>query len=750
VYKGLWLVEWRRMPVETLFDKHTNLEVGEPTVLTPTPGVTPMNGADLPAAPRGEHEQLVGWIRKEVTHADKHVGAFRDNAMRAFRFRDGNQYDPETRRQLRINQRPDTAFNQVQKYIRYVCGLERTSPQALLFLPNVVDDLQQQILGEYFTETYQWAMRQTLGNFERSDAFSDMEACGMGWTSTYIDRLRDPRGMIRYVRVPVFETLWPECADANLRTTRWRARESEIERDDALRRWPKHDMLIRGLAGGNANSGFDGRPEVDTAVYTVPYIETLPVEKEGSKPSKRNKVKVLEFQWYEDQEGMVFPDPVTREPVWLNTADYRKYLRRLQVLMPEVAQMVDGQKDEAPHRVIRVVNVLERKFLLSEPKRLPGDRWTLNCMTANFDEDLRQFYGWVNILMDPQRYANKFFNQVIEIMGTSAKSGWVAEEGAFADTKQQHEFENTSARSGSINIVARDALKEARIIQKKPPELPQAALAIVDFCINSMKSITGLDAQGIGMDAGGAMPAMTMRQKQQVGNVLLAKDFDALSRYRLEDEGPVIAAHLALIADGRMVRVGGPEASKVIPLLRQPFLLEYDLQLDDTEHDPNLRAMYTNFILQAGPMLAKMGLFVPSMFNYLPFPVRVRQEMIQSMQQQQQKQEQMAALGINIKGRGTPRTPQETQARIEKVQSDTLLHHARAKSLLAESRREDLRTVIDAIQGFGSQSLERQRHGLEHRRHGLEERKAVADTAVKLLQALQAGQAAQSRQGGGE
>lgn len=732
------------MGSEPLLSANPQLEVGELTPKIPTPGVTPGGASSTPIKFDSTFTQ---WVKAEITASEKHVLPWREVALQCYKFRDGNQYDPETRRMLRINQRPDTAFNTVQKYVRYVSGIERRSPQGLFFEPTVVDNFDQQVLAEFLTNSYEWVIQKARGNFERSRAFEDLITGGMGWTTGYLDRLRDPRGLIQIPRISPFEMFWPDCADDNLRSTRWRARESLVDKDDACRRWPDHALLIKAMAGGTSADGFEGRPELDRVRYTVPYIETEPVDKAESKPSQRGKVKILEFQWYTDEEGYVFPDPVTGEPIWVETKDYFIYRRRLQIVDPQrYRQLLASKPEKAPHRVVRVTYFLNRQHQLDDPIRLPGDRFTLNCMTGHFDEETRQWYGLVRIFMDPQRYANKFFNQVIEIVATSAKGGWMAETDAFTDTKQQHEFEDTAARPGSVNMVAPGALKEAKIQPKPLPQIPAATMAMLEFCVKSMDAVSGLDASALGMgnEGGGQMPAMTMRQRQQIAGVLLGTEWDALSRYRQEDEGPMIVHFLSLIADDqRLIRIGGPEAAKVFPLFRQPFMLEYDVRLDDTDHDPSMRQQYSNFILQAGPMLAKQGLFVPEMFNYLPFPVKVRRAMVQAMMAAQQEKKQAAAQGINLGGRGPVRDPRETQARIENLQSNALLHTAKAKANLAQSKREDLRAIVEALQGFGQQELERdqhdlerQKHGLDHQRHRLAAHKAAADTITQLIEAM--------------
>ena len=727
------------MATEPILDAHPKLEVGEVIQRTFVPGVTP----PPPAVNRisTKNSELLEWIKREVKHAEKHVLPWQDAARKCYKFVAGDQYSDEDRRILRINQRPDNAFNSLQKFVRYMSGIERRSPQALLFNPTVIDSVDQQILGDFLTNTFEWAQGKNMARYNRSRMFEDLCITGMAWSDAYIDRLRDPRGLIKQPRISVFEALWPDCEDDNLNSTRWRARESLVDRDDAIRRWPEHELLFKSIAGSSGTDG--GFPEEEVTKYTIPYIETIPVGKSEAKPDKHGKVKVLQFQWYEDMEGWTFNDPVSGEPVWMSADDFRKYRRRIEVIQRGLLFQLRPEKSF--HRVMRQVHVLERRELLEEPSRLPGDRFTLNCMTASFDQALRQWYGYVRVMMDPQRYANKFFNQIIEIVGTNAKSGYFYEQDAFVDSAGQHDFEDTVARPGSNNKLASGALKEGKIQAKKPGEIPASTMAVLEFCISSQERVTGLNTSGLSSDdGGGQQPALTMRQKQQVGTVLLAKEFDALSRYRIEDEGPVVFSLLSLIADGRLVRVGGEGAQKVIPLLRQPFLLEYDLMLDETEHDPNVRTMYSNWIVQAGPMLAKQGLFVPEMLNYMPFPVKIRQLMIQQMKAQAQQQQEMAAKGINIRGRGTPKDPREVQAKIEKLQSDAVMHRARAQSLLSESKREDLRTVIDAIQGVAQHGLDREQHTLEQRRYGLERERHHAERArgfvqdaVQILQALQ-------------
>lgn len=683
------------------------------------------NERPAPIQPPSRGEELLRWILREVAAQNDARTTFVNNAREAYRFVAGDQYDAETRRVLRMNKRPDTAFNSVQKFVRYVSGIERRAPRALRFEPAIIDNLQQQSFGEYLTQGYEWAMSRCGGSYERSRAFEDLLITGIGCTETYLDKQRDPRGLIQHVRISPMECIWPDCSDENLRTTRWRAREAEVDKADAIRQFPKYAGLIEAIGAAREQRAFPPGPS--QIWYTVDYIETEPIDKARRDPSLRNKVKLMQFQYVSDEEGRSFRDPVTGEYVWMDEEEFRRYERELQILSPNVRILAE----RANHRVYRSAYVLDRQYMLGDPKRLPGDRFTLNFMTGHYDEDSRQWYGFVRLLMDPQRYANKFFNQLIEIIAVSAKGGAIVETTAFDDNAQRDAFKQTYSQPGSVNEVSHGALAEGRFKEKQAPSIPPATMTMLEWCIRSMEQVTGLSMTSLGLESasGGEMPAQMMRQRQHISQVLLAHEFDSLSRYRTEDEARTIAAFLGLIADGRLIRVAGDYGPETIKLLREPFSLEYDVIIDDTDQDPMLRQQYSQFLMQIAPHLSRIGMFVPSMLNYLPFPVKVRQEIIQGMMEERKRNEMAAQMGINLHGRGAPKDPRETQAKIDKLKAQTQLEMARTAEIVSGARREDMRASTEAREA-------QQRAILEATRQDMERSKAQAQLVTDLMEII--------------
>src|ERR1700678_2352779 len=106
------------MATEPLFSEGTN-----------NPALKPVGGPpDI-----GDADPRLIWINKQIAAAEPKITSWRTKAIETYRFRDSKQLSEEDEKSLRDQGRPVTAFNTVQKFIRYVSGVQRDSPIALLF-----------------------------------------------------------------------------------------------------------------------------------------------------------------------------------------------------------------------------------------------------------------------------------------------------------------------------------------------------------------------------------------------------------------------------------------------------------------------------------------------------------------------------------------------------------------------------------------------------------------------------------------
>jgi hypothetical protein len=709
------------IPSDSALDLNPTGESGEP-------GITGT------AVPIGGSDEFARYVAREMSRAEAHIMAQREQMREADRFMHSHQISDADLQALASQKRPDTVVNELQKFIKFAGGIERRTQQALLYAPRTMEDEQKQVLGELLTKAYEWFVESSSGQFERSLAFESKLVNGIGAVDIGLTRITDPAGAPRYNNIDVHELWWPLTAKQNLglgtsSPVRWIARESHMDVDEAIDKWPDSALFLRAAAGGAANEdqfpdfGYGAKKPIP---YVVPWIMTAPLNKGGGgqSESKPGKVPILEWQYYEDQPGFYFFDPQFKDDTWLNTSDFRKYRARLRLMFQQDITDFDPQ----PHRVYQRAYLLQRRIILEDPQPLPthdaGYAW--NVMTGAWDRSDKVFYGMIRLFMPTQKYVNAFFRQTLEIMGSSTKGGILAETGAMT-IAQKRDFEERGAQPGSVNMVQSGAISGNRIQPKPIPQVPQGTMDVLSFCIDLMEKISGLSMSMLGQ-VGANTPGVSLRRQLTSAMVLLAAEFDGLSRFR-KREGEVIFELMKLIADDRVIRIGGAYDGQALQLTKDPFAIKYDIVLDENDQDPNLRQYYTDQITAIAPILIRTGNFFPQLLDYVNLPAQFRKAIKDGMAQQEQQKMEMAKQGIQPGGRGKPRSLEEIQADVQVRKSRAFKDMAQGQHQLAQAQNvgkvppmETLKQMFDVF--------------AESRRMGQEDKKISLDALAKLFQAL--------------
>lgn len=703
------------IPSDNMLDLQPGLEAGAP-------------GIQGQAVTIGTYDDYTRRVNKLITQAESHFMSQREKMAEAWRFESGHQLSDDDLRILRQQRRPDTAINEMQKFLVFASGVERRTRPALIFAAVTAEDQQAALKGELVTKAYEWFLRQSSGNDERSRAFYAKIVAGLGIVDVGLSRKKDPNGKPRYTYCPAKQFLFPKCAKTNwgLDTDapiQWIGRETKMDVEEAIDKWPDYAIYFRASSGYLANDQFPnfGKGAKRPIDYVVPWIMTEPLNKGGGGGSddEPGKVKILEWQDYEDQDGYYFYDPIQRDDAWLNSSDFRKLRNRYQVLFK--SDIEDFEKFRK--RIFRRSYFLNRRIRLEGPKPLTditGDEgYTWNVMTGVWDDHDEVWVGKSQLFLAPQRYANSCFRQVLEVLGSSHKNGAFVETTAMT-VAQKRDYEERGSAPGSINMVQPNAISGNKILLKNVPQLPQGTMEVLSFCIDMMEKVSGLSTSLLGQ-APGATPGISLRRQMTSGMVLLAAEFDGLTRFTMRD-GRLIFNTTKLIADDRWIRIGGAYDGQAIQLTKDPFALDYDLEMDETDQDPNLRQYYTDMIMQIAPILVRTGNFMPELLDYVNLPVQFREKLKQTIQQNEQQKMQMTMQGISVGGRGKPRGLQEIKADTDLKNARATEHMAKAKAIMQKPQNERLKTVFDAVGRFGDMAQK--------------EREMNIDALAKLFQAL--------------
>lgn len=636
------------------------------------------------------------WALKEIASSRGLINKWRKQAKECDSYEAGHFFTKAQRAQMRSMGRPDAAFNTAQKFMRGISGIEMLNRRTVRFLPRVIEDTLHAIDGDLRTKLFEWVISNCQGDSERSRAFADMTRRGMGWTSTYLEQRDDPNGMICVGRVDGLEMLWDSRSrTTNLDDAQWVARERKLPKGIAKRRWPEHKEAIEVWAGEESKNWSDLiADEQPNELKNLRNMQS-PFETSGDTITA-SEVTVTEFQWWEEIPGHYFIDPLDGKPKWLEEDQFDNYVRRYKTLYAAsiISSDFPEEIDSVPQMSRRWRRMLFMgRILLEGPDDLPGRRFTYNCMTGAWDGEDDIWYGLFRLLIDPQRYLTKFINLIMEIIGRQRKGSVFAESDAFVN---MYDAEQRWGQPGAM--IWMQPNKIDRVKEAQTPQIPSGLLEMFRICLEMNTEATGISPaamMGIVGKAGSSQPALTFRHQQMANIALLALEFSALDRYRIS-EALTVQDYLPFIQDGRLIRVGGTFDSQVVQLIHDPDDIKYDLVLDEqAERDPNVREMYTQFILQMAPTLLRTDQFIPELLDFLPLPVRVRERIKDAMTKQSQAKMQMEAQGLGASKRGG--SPLEIRARADKLAADAMKSKASAAKLLQSIEVDKAKVTLEAL-----------------------------------------------------
>ena len=251
----------------------------------------------------------------------------------------------------------------------------------------------------------------------------------------------------------------------------------------------------------------------------------------------------------------------------------------------------------------------------------------------------------------------------------------LAEKDAF-DSPQQ--AENDWAHPAKIVWTRQGAIANGKIQQRTPPPYPQGLNNLLQFASQMFTEVTGANVELLGL-AEKVQPGVLEAQRKQAGMTILAWAFDALRYYR-KRHGRILATYVReFLADGRLIRISGPQGQQYIPLIRDELALEYDVIVQDSPTSTNERERTFAILMQLMPSLIHMGAMPPpSVLDYMPLPQAMIEEWKQSLNnpqaqqaQDMQKQIAQAAAQADI---------QETQSKTAKNQAAAQLDQVRAQT----------------------------------------------------------------------
>lgn len=658
------------------------------------PAVVPGNAA-MPADdyippsrldPAMQFAVLKKWWQADADHSRE----WRAAAREAFAFRAGEQWKAEDRALLETQERPVIVFNRVLTILKAVAGMEINGRHEISFIPRGTEDTK---VNEVLSAASKWMSDNCDGEDEESQAFDQTCTAGMGWVEDRMSYEDQPAGM--YVE---------ECVDC--REMYWDRKARKKNLSDATRMARARRMAIAdavALFPGKTREQLDAVWADDAGLdYPLKSIEEKRRRNEdntlGLPYEDQQEVTIVHMQWIERETYWMVADVANNRMTELSNEEYRVFAQRMAMLgMPVVAA-----------RLIRKVykNAFLGGELLMPARDAPiKGQFSWKCITGEYDAVKGTWFGLVKVMRDPQMWANKWLSQILHILNSTAKGGILAETSAFDD---QRAAEDGYARPDTITWLADGALSG-----DKPKVMPKPGMGVTDgfvglmtFAISSIKDVTGINLELLGQQDQN-QPGIIEAMRKQAGMTVLATLFDSLRRFRKQVGRTRLYFIQNYLSDGRLIRVAGQDAVRVVALAKDKTVGEYDVVVDDTPTSPNqkeanwaiiqpLLAVFRDQLI-ANPQV--LGLLL----EYSPLPSRIVEAIKAFIAQAQddptQQINQRLMIGRQVAAMNKDQSVAElNNAKAGATQATAVYDIAMAQNLLAKNDIDGLAAHLKMMQ----------------------------------------------------
>ena len=550
---------------------------------------------------------------------------WRKEAREDFDFYAGRQWDHADEAYLREQKRPIITFNRTAPFIDAIVGTELNNRQETSYLPRTVnaDDLDA-AAAELFTEGAKWIRQSCDADDQETEAYQDSLICGMGWTEVRLDYEEEQDGKVIIERISPLEMYWTAGASKpNLGDARdiWRVRLMPIE--EVRGRWPKVRLDYVG-----------SQSWADLEISEQPHDSSPPAydyDRGTEAEQRRGLIRVVQYQWCERENYIRTVDPESGDDRELDPDRVDDFRRELSDAGIEDHPITRQSRRRWYQAIIVGNQVVESDELFKAGgETCPGSSFA--CITGKRDENEKQWHGILRAAKDPQRWANKFYSQIQDVINSNAKGGIIAETDAFENMRQAEE---NWTKPDTIVWASPGAVTQKKIIERPSAQYPSGLDKLMQVAIEAIPMTTGVSYEMLGV-TGVNQPNVLERTRIGRSMTVLAKFASALRGYRKRSGRVLLHLMRHFIPPAVLERATGkPNAAALL----QPDVARFDVVVDQSPTSPTIKEEVWMAFQNILPLLSKnpnMNLPIMTLMDYLPLPDSAIQKMKAEMQQQAQ------------------------------------------------------------------------------------------------------------------
>jgi hypothetical protein len=382
----------------------------------------------------------------------------------------------------------------------------------------------------------------------------------------------------------------------------------------------------------------------------------------------KDEVFVLHAQWWEHEPVWRVGDPQSGKIIELSESKFKKLKPFIEESgIPNVKQT----RKKFYYAFVAGPKVLEKGPNSWE------DGFTLQCATGKRDNK-GSWFGIVRALIEPQKWSNKFMSDLQDMIVSNRQGGAFVEESALINPRSAEEDWN---KPNPLIQVRDGALSRGAIVERTPPQLPPALDRMIQWCVEAIPSVSGINQEFMGYAERDQAGVLEMHRKRASIQVL-ASMFSSLRKYRKDRAKAMLHMIRTYLNDGRLIRItGGDGKDKYIPLALDKATEDYDIILDEAATSPNQKEETFGVMMALMPYLVQAGIAPPvDVLDYMPLPASFIAKWKEILQPKgpSEGDQIMQAAGMAV---------------VDKDKSDALLKQAQAAKVKAEAEAQELENM---------------------------------------------------------
>lgn len=518
-----------------------------------------------------------------------HWSEWREAAEAEYEFRDGHQWSVDDVAAMEDNGKIPVTFNLVSPTLDAVSGAEISNRQQAQYFPRQIESTG---IADALTQGAEYVSDECNGDQEDSEAFRDCITCGVGWTETRPDVDGDQVMLVKERVDPLQMRVDPASRKACFEDARYLCRDIPMSKDE-------FDELKEEIGKPDAD-GDDAGLSVGKRLTVVNPRQRYTNGMLGNGQANEDEVIVTEWQWWEKEDVHLtaLPDPKNQG------------VTKITPLSPEDHDKAQGIVKDAGQQPLRSVKSTRKVFYralvgggeILHQEMLKEGAFRYKAMTGKRDRKRGTWFGLMRPMMDPQRFTNKLFSEILHIVRTTANGGMMMEEGAVKDIG---DFEKTFASADKLTWVGNGSLSSPngpRVIAKVPSPVNPALFQLMELAMDMVRKVTGVNDEILGL-VGKEQAGVLEYQRKQAAYGILSPFFDASRRYR-RDWGKLLLAQMRLyLPADKLVKIVDKGTQQYVPIAETMQAAEYDVIVDDAPSGPNSKAKVMQVL---GPWLPPM------------------------------------------------------------------------------------------------------------------------------------------------